>query len=173
MASTGQPVHPFAYVGEPSNLRLPAAAQGRVNVVKVDTKQADSWWLTAVSDLRCHYAIRSGKSEDGFKPFLKGFTAARLKVPIVIQRGDHDADYFLPSDYPYFVEPNASDDDIMEMLDYVDATYRTSVWTYALDIVVSLEPLARLETVAEQLLAALHEGGAPKWHDPDFSVQLI
>ena len=46
---------------------------------------------------------RRGKTHDGWKPFLKGFLAARCGAVVVAMRDDDDAAQYLGDDYPFYV----------------------------------------------------------------------
>ena len=104
----------FSYIGEKLNLRLPNALENMINVSTVDTSsQNNIEWISAFSTKSMHYMIRNSREIDGFKPFLKGFSAAVSGSFIFTLHDDADISFYL-GDYPFALNKNSSDEDIVE-----------------------------------------------------------
>jgi hypothetical protein len=100
--------------------------------VQVDTSKPDFSWAERLPEFNCHYAVRKPRPIDGFKPFLKGFTAAHFGAPVIVDEGTSDADYYLGPDYAYKVE-STDEDSILACLDLVALSFGTSIWKEMVD----------------------------------------
>ena len=72
------------YFGFLRNTHCPASLGGMVDLVGIDTAKVEMNWLDALPDYNCHWIVRRrGKAHDGWKPFLKGFVAARCNAVVI------------------------------------------------------------------------------------------
>jgi hypothetical protein len=104
------------YFGAPYNTRLPLALTGAVDLVPTAVLAGDdsARWMQRLADYNCHWAIRQRQYWDGWKPFLKGFIAARYGAPVVVGPDDDDARYYLGDDYPFYA--TGTSDEQLELL---------------------------------------------------------
>ena len=127
----------ICYVGEPLNTIIPAKNQGDIDVIHVDTSKNIMNWVEKVQPYSCHYAIRNRRKFDGFKPFIKGFTAAHCGANIIIQKdafSNPDLQFYLGDDYPYLLDENPTEHMITEMITRVQESAGTSEWNYGMSI---------------------------------------
>ena len=69
--------------------------------------------MEKIAEHNCHWIVRkrSYKSRTnrhelfgGWKPFLKGFVAARVGAAVIVTRDDENAVHYLGDDYPFYAE---------------------------------------------------------------------
>lgn len=92
-----------AYFGFRSNTVLPESLRNMIDMVPLETANVDMSWIALLPRYNCHWIVRRSKAHDGWKPFLKGFTAARAGAVVVVGRDDEDAPQYLGDDYPFYV----------------------------------------------------------------------
>ena len=68
-----------------------------------------------------------------FKPFTKGFTAAHCLSPILIERTESDAEFYLPDDYPFFL-PAGRWNEVNEAIKRIQEEFGGKSWRYAVDV---------------------------------------
>ena len=90
------------YFGDLRNTTLPESLQGAVSLV--DTKSAGENWFEMLRDYNCHWILRQRRPGFGWKPFLKGFVAARVGAVVLVTRDDENAAHYLGDDYPFYAE---------------------------------------------------------------------
>ena len=91
------------YFGTPLNTILPAALGSMVDLIGIDPYNPETSWMAAMHRYNAHWIVRRRQSFDGWKPFLKGFIAARCKSIAIVARDDGDAAHYLGDDYPFYV----------------------------------------------------------------------
>jgi hypothetical protein len=91
------------YFGHLPNTVRPPSLAGMVELVDIPTSVVDTAWLAALPRFNAHWILRRRKPIDGWKPFLKGFLAARCGAVPVVARDEEDALFYLGDDYPFFV----------------------------------------------------------------------
>ena len=92
------------YFGFLRNTHCPASLVGMIDLVGIDTAKVEMSWLDALPAYNCHWIVRRrAKAHDGWKPFLKGFVAARCNAVVITGRDDDDALQYLGDDYPFYV----------------------------------------------------------------------
>jgi hypothetical protein len=92
------------YFGLPRNTWRPESLGGLVDLVAMDTATVEMDWLELLPRYNCHWIVRRrARAHDGWKPFLKGFVAARCNAVVVAMRDDDDALQYLGDDYPLYV----------------------------------------------------------------------
>ncbi len=92
-----------AYFGYPANTYRPDSLGHLVDFVGLDTSKVEMNWLDLLPNYNCHWIVRRSKPHDGWKPFLKGFVAARCQAVLAVGRKDEDAVQYLGDDYPFYV----------------------------------------------------------------------
>ncbi|WP_150117817.1 hypothetical protein [Microvirga vignae] len=92
-----------------------------------------SQWIRELPLYNCHYAVRQNNPWDGFKPFTKGFLAARCQSPIIIVASDGDAAHYLGGEYPYLLVSDHLSD-IIEMVERAATDFGGPRWQLALAI---------------------------------------
>lgn len=145
----------IGYFGETANAFLFEGLTDRVEIVRVNTRKSDDGdWFGALGKFGVHYAVRKRREFDGDKPFLKGFTAARCGVPIIVGRADGDAEYYLGEDYPFFVD-TVEPASVRAVIDRVQAGPHTSDWECAMAAMESVRRRSSDEHVAGEVRALL------------------
>jgi len=95
------------YFGEPEN-GLHMAALHQENICDLIPAQSpqNALWMSHLPRYNCHYLIRNRRPWDGYKPFIKGFTAAHCGAVVVVEKRDAEAALILGPEYPfcYFVD---------------------------------------------------------------------
>ncbi|MFJ3425269.1 hypothetical protein [Leifsonia aquatica] len=123
-----------AYFGELVNAVLTPRIEERVTPVLVDTSQQDPAWLGALRDFNLHYAVRKFRGADVHKPFLKGFTAAHAGCNLLIQRSQVEAVQWLGDDYPYLLDGDPGEAEIVAALEHLEEDFGSPEWERGLDI---------------------------------------
>ena len=90
------------YFGDLGNTVRPASLAEMVDLVGIDTRDVNDNWLTALPHYNCHWIVRRTRPWDSWKPFLKGFVAARCGAPVIVTADDGDAAHYLGDDYPFY-----------------------------------------------------------------------
>jgi hypothetical protein len=103
------------YFGDLENTVRPAALAGLVELVGIDTRDVSrpggvDGWIAALRDYNCHWIVRRARPWDGWKPFLKGFVAARCGAIAITTPDDGDAPYYLGDDWPFYARSLAAAD---------------------------------------------------------------
>jgi hypothetical protein len=93
----------IGYFGFLANTHRPASLGRMIDLIGIDTSKVEMNWLEALPHYNCHWIVRRSKPHDGWKPFLKGFVAARTGAVVVVGRDDEDAVQYLGDDYPFYV----------------------------------------------------------------------
>ena len=148
----------IGYFGEIVNARYATELQGKIDFCLVDTKSADAGWLQRLRHCNVHYAVRNRRPIDGFKPFLKGFTAAHCRANIIVPRSEGDAIYYLTSDYPYLLEDEGLKS-VLYMIDRIKASFGSDEWHRGLEIMESVRRRSSPEQVASELEALVNRYG--------------
>ena len=92
-----------AYFGYPTNTYRPDSLGHMIDFVGLDTSKVEMSWLDLLPHYNCHWIVRRSKPHDGWKPFLKGFLAARCQAVLAVGRADEDAVQYLGDDYPFYM----------------------------------------------------------------------
>lgn len=126
------------YFGLLRNTHRPESLAGLVDLIGIATASVEMSWLDALPRYNCHWIVRRrGRAHDGWKPFLKGFLAARCNAVVVTGRGDDDALQYLGDDYPFYVrglEPATLEYDMME----IAAAFGGPRWRLAREIMAQV-----------------------------------
>jgi hypothetical protein len=100
------------YFGAPYNTWRPDSLSEVVDIV--DVQFAGQEWIQELRRYNCHWLVRVDPgfigTRGGWKPFLKGFVAARCGAPVITTRDDHEAAHYLGDDYPFYADSLAATD---------------------------------------------------------------
>lgn len=118
----------IGYFGELVNTAESPRLRDAVAFVQVDTSRETTAWLGELGRYNMHFAVRRTRALDFHKPFLKGFTAAACFSNIVIQRSQREALAWLGEDYPYLVNAEASEDQVLEVIDFARESFGQAPW---------------------------------------------
>ena len=104
------------YFGSLRNTTLPSSLSGAVSLIDVWAKTGTRW-VDRFQDYNCHWIVRMDPVTDGhkkryggWKPFIKGFTAAACGSVVIVTRDDLNAAHYLGDDYPFYAESLAAAD---------------------------------------------------------------
>ncbi len=101
-----------AYFGAPYNTSRPESLSEVVDIV--DVQDAGQDWIHNLDRYNCHWIVRVDPGiaalKGGWKPFLKGFVAARCGAPVITTRDDPQAAHYLGDDYPFYADSLAAAD---------------------------------------------------------------
>jgi len=142
------------YFGEMVNAIRSEQIEGMVDFHPVNTKDASDDWIERLPSYSLHYAVRPRVSSRVFKPFLKGFIAARCGSNILIDRRDGDAVLYLGDDYPYLLD-RPDRDNVVRGLEFAKATYGSEEWRRGLEMMREVESLSSDEHVAGEVAKSL------------------
>jgi hypothetical protein len=152
------------YFGELFNARHRPELAGAVDFIETNTRQPDPAWMARLPFYNCHYIVRAEQAAEqayeGFKPFTKGFVAAHCNAPVIARRSEGDAPFYLPEDYPYFVEEPASPEQIIEMIDMMKHSFQGPQWNSACAAMREIRERSSALTVAHEIytMISLYRG---------------
>jgi len=122
----------LGYFGETINALYHEELSDIVAINHIDTKNSNTEWKSNVSNYNMHYAVRNVRNIDGYKPFLKGFTASFYGANLLVPRSEGDAKYYLPPNYPFFVD-DVSENSIRVTIEKINNTYGDNDWLLGID----------------------------------------
>ena len=99
------------YFGALFNTTRPESLAAAVDLVQV--MSLDPAWIDRLADYNCHWIVRVDpgiRRFTGWKPFLKGFVAARSGAVVLTTRDDPNAVHYLGDDYPFYADSLAPAD---------------------------------------------------------------
>lgn len=125
-----------AYFGRFSNTVRPpslARAVDMVNVTNATFTRKD--WHDRAPRYNCHWIVREvmRAGHVRWKPFLKGFVAARCGAVVIVTRDDANAAHYLGDDYPFYA-PSLDHDDLEMTWARVASAFGGQEWAQALDV---------------------------------------
>ena len=147
-----------AYFGDPLNTCLDQAISEKVDVYRAVSGADAESWIRRLKDYNFHYCVRRGRSFDGHKPFIKGFTAAHCRSNMLIQKTAGDAAHYLGDDYPYFLPDEPSVETILERLEFARESFGGPEWRLGLQIMEEVRRRSTPERVVsefEEMIRAL------------------
>ncbi len=99
------------YFGRPDNTSRPASLEEAVAMVDVvDAGFTAQDWAREAPLYNCHWIVRRKDELQEWKPFLKGFVAARCGAVVIVTRDDMNAMHYLGDDYPFYADSLAPED---------------------------------------------------------------
>jgi hypothetical protein len=144
----------FGYYGEMANVKHAADLMGHVDFCHLNTKTTGPVWIDRLRHANVHYAVRQPRAIDGFKPFLKGFTAAHCGANILVNRQEGDAVHYLTTDYPYLLE-DTSLKSVLGMIEKIRESFGSREWFEGLEIMKSVRVRSSDEQVGREISALL------------------
>lgn len=124
-----------------------------VEIVSKYLQPQTNTWKDQLKYYNCHIGLRKYDQYAPYKPFTKGFTAAALRSPIVVDSFNVDAKYYLPSDYPLFSPidgPVNTISKVNDVLNYVKGVYGTPKWDYAVQCMDNLYEKCNPQKIAKR-----------------------
>ena len=125
------------YFGDLGNTVRPPSVAEMIDLVGTDTRNVNDDWLSRLPHYNCHWIVRQARPWDSWKPFLKGFVAARCGSPVIVVAEDGDASHYLGDDYPFYARSLAAADLEMAMATAA-AGFGGPDWTRARDIMAQV-----------------------------------
>lgn len=139
------------YIGTPAMTYLPAEITSHVEVVSAMGKEGWDAALGRISDFSFHYCLRLPQENPLLiKPFTKGFIAAKIGSPIIINTQADDAEKMLGSDYPYLLS-DLNDKCIVEMLNKAKYDFGGPTWLVAKGHMDAVREAVEPHSLARQL----------------------
>jgi hypothetical protein len=89
-----------------------------------------------------------------FKPFTKGFTAAHCLSPILTERSESDAQFYLPDDYPFFL-PAGSWNEVSDAMMRIRGEFGGKSWRYAVDVMREVRDKSSADHIANEFKTML------------------
>lgn len=128
------------YVGQGQNLMLPDYLIDRVDIFDLEAGAKFTKILPRFGEYNLHYCVRPERDvrTEIYKPFTKGFLAAKCCSNVIAFSGTEDTITFLGADYPYLVN-ELSNKNIEEALDKAEYDFGGSEWLRALDVMKEIE----------------------------------
>ena len=123
---------------------------------EVDSKDDFPGQFQRLKEYSHHYSVRAWNARDGFKPFTKGFSAARFGAPIIASSDDKESRLMLGADYPYLA-PSSSLDDLMSTIDFAENTHLGTQWDQAIDTMKQLRTMSCPVATAKQFIEGLRQ----------------
>jgi len=134
----------IGYFGEVANAKHRMELQGFVGFVQTNNSEYGRRdWLHMLPHYNVHYSVRDwtfptrGPKPGAFKPFTKGFNAARCRANMIVPAGESDAEYYLGSDYPYLLRDDSLES-VRSMVELVKDSFRGPDWFNGLEIMAEL-----------------------------------
>lgn len=113
------PVWRLGYIGSTLNTKW----LQEFGILYYDPYKNDKWFY-GIAQLNLHWCVRECVKPE--KPFTKGIMAGFSHSPAVLLRGDSDARYWLPDDYPLYCDDNI--ESAAKALDYARSAWGTPEW---------------------------------------------
>ncbi|MDG1530609.1 MAG: hypothetical protein P8Q99_04585 [Paracoccaceae bacterium] len=156
-----QPNLATAYLGMKESTFTTLEIEKQVTFLDGSQKSSFDENVQRLQNFNFHYCIRDDQTDElvrSYKPFTKGFIAARCGANLLINRNVDDAEEFLGEDYPYFVESN-DPAEILEGLEKARRTFEKKEWNDAQKIGKEIANRVSHNVITTQLgsvLAELH-----------------
>lgn len=99
------------YFGRLGNTSRPDSLEEMIAMVNVvDASFTPQDWAREAPLYNCHWIVRQKDDLQEWKPFLKGFVAARCGAVVIVTRDDMNAMHYLGDDYPFYADSLAPED---------------------------------------------------------------
>jgi hypothetical protein len=89
-----------------------------------------------------------------FKPFTKGFTAAHCLSPILTERSESDAKFYLPDDYPFFL-PAGTWNEVSDAITRIGGEFGGKSWRYAVEVMREVRDKSSSDHIANEFKTML------------------
>jgi hypothetical protein len=89
-----------------------------------------------------------------FKPFTKGFTAAHCLSPVLTERSESDAEFYLPDDYPFFLS-GGDWHEVSDAIKRIGGEFGGKSWRYAVDIMREVRDKSSPDHIANEFKTML------------------
>lgn len=137
------------YNGNIENLLIYPSMQ-RLLPVFPYTSEKKKAWIEATLHANFFYAVRPKMHPFCCKPFLKGYTAARLNSNILIHKDDGDALHYLGEDYPYLIKENLNEKVVLKYFITAREGFGGAEWNKGLEKMRAMRSAFSDETIATQ-----------------------
>lgn len=142
------------YFGELGNTVITPQIEQVVKFVNVGAQTREVGWEKLISKYALHYSIRRHQEFDGYKPFTKGFIAAKCRSNIIVGVDDEEALSWLGEDYPYICK-DMSEGGILDTINYAKSTYGGEEWDRGLDVMNKINQKVSIENISSQLHSSI------------------
>lgn len=146
-----------AYMGTPALMPTSPLARERVDILDAGMPEGFQAALAKIGQYHAHFCVRASEEPDAewvARPFTKGATAAVCDAVILADRTAPDAERFLGTDYPFFIE-NAAPDSIDHGLEALRLGFKGAEWRLAQERVRSMAAAFSHGRIAGQLRDAI------------------
>lgn len=145
------------YFGRLGNTACPDSLEQMIALVNVvDARFTAQDWAREAPLYNCHWIVRQKDDLQQWKPFLKGFVAARCGAVVIVTRDDMNAVHYLGDDYPFYAESLAP-----EALEWawvrVASAFGGEEWRMAQAIMRQVEARSSRQQVLIEFKAMLDE----------------
>ncbi|WP_300016129.1 hypothetical protein [uncultured Roseobacter sp.] len=141
------------YFGDIRNTIISASIAKRISVLNIDRADQIEDASKTLPDYNLHYCVRRMVEEEPgdivAKPFTKGFIAAQMGAPVLINKDVDDAVELLGNDYPFLIADN-SETAILDGLDLAEDAYGGPAWQEALSRMAQMRQVFSHEAIARQ-----------------------
>jgi hypothetical protein len=144
----------MVYLGSRATVFLTPAIESNLTYLDASSDLAMRHSLASLKKFNFHYCVRLAEEKAlGLvcKPFTKGFNAALLGSNLMVHRNTDDAQHFLGSDYPYFIE-STTEAAVMEMVAHARESYGSNEWDMALERMTAMRDKVSPGALAQQIL---------------------
>lgn len=143
------------YAGALKNAAVPPGLDGEVTVLPVNYARDMERVIPRLGRFPLHFAVRpenalTASESREYKPFTKGFTAARCRANILVNRGADDAEALLGPDYPFLVE-NSDPASVIAGHERAREAYGGPLWADGLERLRAMDDLVTPPALARQL----------------------
>jgi hypothetical protein len=99
------------YFGRLANTSRPDSLSDEIEMINVvDASFTAEDWARVAPLYNCHWIVRQLDALQEWKPFLKGFNAARCGAVVIVTKDDMNAIHYLGDDYPFYADSLAPED---------------------------------------------------------------
>jgi len=133
----------IGYFGNLERIPIEFGSITELNIVKTplsyEPKRNLPRYAEAMKGFSVHLAAGSIVPDLVFKPFTKGIVAEHVGAISLISRNEKEAVTLLSSNYPYIADDN-SKKSIIEMIDFMRETFKSTTWELAKESHKKLRP---------------------------------
>lgn len=144
------------YFGELINTIRPESLACMVELNGINSTRATTSWIDALHHYNAHWIVRRRHAFDGYKPFLKGFVAARCGSVVIADRNDGDVAYYLGDDYPFYVRSLDPAQLELDMVEFTQA-FGGPEWRKAQEIMAQVAERCADERICSEFRTMIDE----------------